>query len=97
MEYRARFSAAADKLASWFSGWEGVHRPMQALAGCSAKLGHGYRNNFWQLSNSCSSHLDDPGEPWGATWRPRGRPRRPPEGPDAPWTAPTRIPDKERG
>ena len=34
------------------------------------------------INNSCSSHLDGPGEPWGATWRPRGRPRRPPEGPD---------------
>ena len=55
---------------------------MQGLAGCSAKLGHGYRNNFWQLSNSCYSHLDGPGEPWGATWRPRGRPWRELEGPD---------------
>ena len=49
------------------------------------------------INNSCSSHLDGPGEPWGATWRPRGRPRRLPDGPDAPWTAPTRFPGKERG
>ena len=40
---------------------------MQGLAGCSAKLGHEYRNISATLSNSCSSHLDGSGEPSGAT------------------------------
>ena len=81
-EYRARYSAASDKLTSCSTGWEAVHRPMQGIAVCSAKLGDGEVVNFVTLSNSCSAHLDGPGEPSGATWRPRGRPWRPPECPD---------------
>ena len=81
-EYRARCLAASDKLTSCSTGWEAVHRPMQGIAVCSAKLGDGEVVNFVTLSNSCSSHLDGPGEPSGATWRPRGRPWRPPECPD---------------
>ena len=61
------------------SGWECAIRSIQGLAGCNAKLGDGEVGNFVTLSNSCSSHLDGPGEPSGATWRPRGRPWRPPD------------------
>ena len=78
----AKRASASGKLASWFAGWVACHRRMQGLAGCSAELGHGYRNIFWRTGNNCYSHLDDPEEPSGATWRPRGHPWRPPECPD---------------
>ena len=97
MEVRAEFSAASGKLASWFAAVEACHRAMQGIAGCSAKLGHGYRNIFCTLSNSCSSHLDGPREPSGATWRPRGRPRRPPECPDGHGRLRRHFPAWERG
>ena len=97
MEVRAEFSAASGKLASWFAAVEACHRAMQGIAGCSAKLGHEYRNIFCTLSNSCSSHLDGPREPSGATWRPRGRPRRPPECPDGHGRLRRHFPGREMG
>ena len=48
-EYRARYSAASDKLTSCSTGWEAVHRPMQGIAVCSAKLGDGEVVNFVTL------------------------------------------------
>ena len=56
--------------------------PMQGLAGCSAKLGNETRDTFQHNKKSCYSHLDESGEPRGATRDPRGRSWRPPDGPD---------------
>ena len=97
MEVRAEFSAASGKLASWFAAMEACHRAMQGIAGCSAARGKIGTSVPKSISNSCSSHLDGPREPSGATWRPRGRPRRPPECPDGHGRLRRHFPAREKG
>ena len=93
----AKRASASGKLASWFAGWVACHRRMQGLAGCSAELGYGYRNIFWCTGNNCYSHLDEAGEPSGATRDPRERPPRRPTCPDGRGVGSVHFPEGERG
>ena len=56
-----------------FSGWRGVHRASSAIAGFSAVLGEDGLSVRTYTENFFSSHLDEAGEPWGATRGPQGR------------------------
>ena len=84
-------------MASWFSGSAVAYRAMQAIAGCSAELGHGYRNISGRTGNFCYSHLDEAGEPQGTTRGPQGRRGQPPDGSDGQGGRHAESPAKEKG
>ena len=57
-------------------------RPPLPIAGFSAVLGEDGLSVRTYTENFFSSHLDEAGEPWGATRGPRGRRGQPPDGSD---------------
>ena len=65
-----------------FTGWRGVHHASSAIAGFSAVLGEDGLSVRTYTENFFSSHLDEAGEPWGATRGPQGRRGQPPDGSD---------------
>ena len=65
-----------------FTGWRGVHHASSAIAGFSAVLGEDGLSVRTYTENFFSSHLDEAGEPWGATRGPQGRCGQPPDGSD---------------
>ena len=78
----AKSSRTSEHVASMFSGWRGVHRASSAIAGSSAVLGEDGLSVRTYTENFFSSHLDEAGEPWGATRGPQGRCGQPPDGSD---------------
>ena len=63
-----------------FTGWRGVHHASSAIAGFSAVLGEDGLSVRTYTENFFSSHLDEAGEPWGATRGPKGRRGQPLDG-----------------
>ena len=80
-----------------FSGWRGVHRASSAIAGFSAVLGEDGLSVRTYTENFFSSHLDEAGEPWGATRGPQGRRGQPPDGSDGQGGRHAESPAKEKG
>ena len=60
-----------------------VHHASSAIAGFSAVLGEDGVSVRTYTENFFSSHLDEAGEPWGATRGPQGRRGQPPDGPNS--------------
>ena len=61
---------------------ERLHHASSAIAGFSAVLGEDGLSVRTYTGNFCYSHLDEAGEPWGATRGPQGRRGQPPDGSD---------------
>ena len=78
----AKSSTGSDEMASWFSAYTASLSAMDGVAACSPEVGQNEENVKKSISKRCSSHLDEAGEPSGATRDPRGRSRRHPTCPD---------------
>ena len=74
-----------------------MHRASSAIAGSSAVLGEDGLSVRTYTGNFFSSHLDEAGEPWGATRGPRGRRGQPPDGSDGQGGRHAESPAKEKG
>ena len=72
-------------------------RPPSAIAGSSAVLGEDGLSVRTYTGNFCYSHLDEAGEPWGATRGPRGRRGQPPDGSDGQGGRHAESPGGEKG
>ena len=93
----AASSSASDILASWFTVRDCHAWPKPGGARSGREVGRGSSGVTKVRCESCSSHLDEAGEPSGATRDPRGRSRGRPTRSDGRRPAPTDFPARERG
>ena len=93
----AKSSTGSDEVASWFSAYRASLSAKQGIAACSPEVGQNEENVKKSISTRCSSHLDEAGEPSGATRDPRGRSRRRPTCPDGDGRLRQDFPAREKG